>query len=60
MPIRIGSTAPETLYIGTTRIFKAYLGANLLFDVSYIATQASNVITAQNDDELITQNTSTY
>lgn len=60
MSIRIGSTAPETLYIGTTRVFKAYLGANLLFDVSYIATQASNVITAQNDDELITQNTSTY
>ena len=60
MAIRLGASAPKSLYIGTTPIYKAYLGSTLLFDVSYIATQDSNRLSTQSDSELITQTSTSY
>lgn len=60
MTIRLGSTTPEALYIGTTPVYKVYLGSTLLLDVSYLATQNSQAITTQNGTELTTQASTTY
>ena len=60
MAIRLGSLTPQSLYVGTTPIYKVYLGSTLLFDVSYIATQDSNRLTTQSSTELITQASTPY
>lgn len=56
MPIRIGTTTITSVYKGTNRISKAYLGSTLLFDVSYIVTEDSNRIVTENNEAIVTEN----
>lgn len=55
MAFKIGTTSASAIYLGSTRITKAYLGTNLLFDETYITTQASDNITTQAADTFLTQ-----
>lgn len=55
MPVRLGTSSIAALYAGSTRISKLYMGSTLLFNETYIVTQAEDPIATQASDVFVTQ-----
>lgn len=55
MPISIGNTSIETMYVGGTRVTAVYLGSTLLFgtEVNFLITHGDDFIVDHSGNFLI-------